>query len=312
MSVGTAPGADRPAIEVSGLVKRFGRFTAVDGLDLDVRPGTVHGFLGPNGAGKSTTIRVLLGLYRANAGHVRVLGHDPGAEPSAVTRRVSYVPGDATLWPSLTGQQVLDALAGLRGRYDVTSERRLVEAFSLDPTKRVRAYSKGNRQKVLLIAAFAARTDLLVLDEPTSGLDPLMEEVFQDCVRDAAAAGRTVLLSSHILSEVEKLCSDVSIIRDGRLVEAGPLADLRHLAATRITAQLAAERVDAVRRSVSAVAAQPVDLEATPNGLVELSVAGSDVPAVLRSLLDHSAREIGCAPATLDDLFLRHYQVTSP
>ncbi|MEU4236006.1 ATP-binding cassette domain-containing protein [Actinoplanes sp. NPDC026619] len=202
-------------IEIDGLVKRFGAFTAVDHLDMRVEPGAVHGFLGPNGAGKSTTIRVLLGLYRATAGRVRVLGLDP----LEATRRISYVPGEVTLWRNLTGQEVLDALAGLRGSRDAAAEKRLAADFALDTRRRVRTYSKGNRQKVALVAAFAAPTDLLVLDEPTSGLDPLMEELFQRCVRDAVSAGRTVLLSSHLLGEVEDLCDSVTIIKDGRLVE---------------------------------------------------------------------------------------------
>src|SRR3954471_9810765 len=193
-------------IDVDGLVKRFGTFTAVDRLDLRVEHGTVHGFLGPNGAGKSTTIRVLLGLYRATAGRVRVLGLDPAGHAAGITQQISYVPGDVTLWPHLTGQEVLDALAGLRGRRDAGAERRLATDFALDTRRPVRTYSKGNRQKVAPVAAFAAPTSLLILDEPTAGLDPLMEEIFRQCVRDAAAAGRTVLLSSHILAEVEELC----------------------------------------------------------------------------------------------------------
>jgi ABC-2 type transport system ATP-binding protein len=299
------------AVELRGMVKRFGRFTAVDGLDLLVRPGSVHGFLGPNGAGKSVTVRVLLGLHRSDAGLVRVLGLDPGHDPAGVTRCVSYVPGDAALWPLLTGQEVLDALAGLRGRYDVAAERRLVDAFALDPRKRVRTYSRGNRQKVLLVAAFAARTDLLVLDEPTSGLDPLMEEVFQRCVRDAAADGRTVLLSSHILSEVERLCTDVTILKDGRLVEAGALADLRHLAASTITGRVHASAADLLREALGAVTGPGTDLTVDAQGAVDVRVAAAEVPAVLRCLLDHRAAEITCAPATLDDLFLRHYKVAA-
>src|SRR6266545_1930903 len=230
-------------IEVDRLVKRFGRFAAVDGLDLVVRSGEVHGFLGPNGAGKSTTIRVLLGLYRATAGRVRVLGLEPAGHAAEVTRRISYVPGEVNLWPNLTGQEVLDALAGLRGACDRAAERRLVDEFALDTRRLVRTYSKGNRQKVILIAAFAARTELLVLDEPTSGLDPLMEELFQRCVREAAAAGRTILLSSHILAEVEDLCESVTIIKDGRLVESGRLADMRHLVASKVTARLSADQM---------------------------------------------------------------------
>jgi ABC-2 type transport system ATP-binding protein len=293
------------AVDVQGLVKRFGRFTAVDRLDLTVASGTVHGFLGPNGAGKTTTIRTLLGLYRANAGEVRVLGLDPARHAAAITRRTSYVPGEVSLWPNLTGGQCLDALAGLRGRRDEPAERRLVAEFALDPHRTVRTLSKGNRQKVLLVAAFAAPTDLLVLDEPTSGLDPLMEEVFRRQVRAAAAAGRTVLLSSHILSEVEQLCEAVTIVRDGRLVESGPLADLRHLAASRVTASLEPGRWPAVRAGLRALG-----LDHAGDALA-LSVPRALVPPVLELLARGGADDITCAPASLEDLFLRHYEVSA-
>ena len=206
-------GADsEPPVHVRGLVKRFGHFRALDHLDLEVESGSVHGFLGPNGAGKSTTIRVLLGLYRPDEGSVSVLGREPWRDAALINRQVSYVPGDVALWPALTGGQVLDALAGLRGSRDADREAELIERFDLDPTKRVRTYSKGNRQKVALVAALAAPTRLLVLDEPTSGLDPLMERVFTEEVARAAGEGRTVLLSSHILAEVQRLCSAVTII----------------------------------------------------------------------------------------------------
>ena len=203
------PGGE-PPVRVCGLVKHFGRFRALDGLDLTVEAGSVHGFLGPNGAGKSTTIRVLLGLYRPDGGSVSVLGCEPWRQAALINRQVSYVPGDVALWPALTGGQVLDALAGLRGSRDAEREAELIERFDLDPSKRVRTYSKGNRQKVALVAALAAPTSLLVLDEPTSGLDPLMERVFTEEVARAAAEGRTVLLSSHILAEVQRLCSAVT------------------------------------------------------------------------------------------------------
>lgn len=296
------------AIEVEGLVKRFGGLAAVDGLDLSVRTGEVHGFLGSNGAGKSTTVRVLLGLYRATAGRVRVFGLDPAEHAAEVTRRISYVPGEVSLWPNLTGQEVLDALAGLRGTRDLAAERRLADAFALDPRKLVRTYSKGNRQKVVLVAAFAARTDLLVLDEPTSGLDPLMEELFQSCVREAAAAGRTVLLSSHILAEVEELCESVTIIKDGRLVESGRLADMRHLAASAVTARLSDEQAAAVAERL-----RPLGL-AGPGPVgpdLRLSVPRGQIPAVLGLLAEVEARDITCTPAKLEDLFLRHYQVAA-
>jgi polyether ionophore transport system ATP-binding protein len=280
-------------IDIDGLVKRFGSFAAVDGLDLHVAPGTVHGFLGPNGAGKSTTIRVLLGLYRPTAGRVRVLGLDP----RAATNRISYVPGEVNLWPSLTGQEVLDALAGLRGTRDAAAEQRLAASFAVDLKRRVRTYSKGNRQKVALVAAFAAPTDLLVLDEPTSGLDPLMEELFQRCVRDAAAAGRTVLLSSHVLSEVEEVCDAVTIIKDGRLVETGLLSDMRHLAASTITARAGDFSLP------GAVAG--------PDGTLRVSVPRADVPGVLGDLVAAGAQDITCTPARLEDLFMRHYEVAA-
>lgn len=294
------------AIDVVGLVKRFGTFAAVDGLDLAVGRGEVHGFLGPNGAGKSTTIRVLLGLYRATAGRVRVLGLDPAGHAADVTRRISYVPGEVNLWPNLSGQEVLDALAGLRGTRDLAAERRLVSEFALDTRRLVRTYSKGNRQKVILVAAFAAPTELLVLDEPTSGLDPLMEEIFQGCVRKAAAAGRTVLLSSHILAEAEQLCESVTIIKDGKLVESGRLADMRHLAASEVTARLSDDQVIAVKEGLAQAGLPDQD---PVEGDLHLSVLRRQVPAVLGLLAGIAAQDITCTPARLEDLFLRHYKV---
>src|SRR6266498_859110 len=224
------------AISVTGLVKTFGPTRALDGLDLLVQTGDVHGFLGPNGAGKTTTLRVLLGLLRADAGTVRLLGGDPWREAVALHRRLAYVPGDVTLWPSLSGGEVIDLLGRLRGGLDPKRRASLLEKFELDPTKKGRAYSKGNRQKVALIAALASDVELLLLDEPTSGLDPLMEAVFRDCITDERQSGRTVLLSSHILAEVEALCDRVSIIRKGQTVETGTHAELRHLTRTSISA----------------------------------------------------------------------------
>jgi len=226
-----------PVISVRGLVKTFGSFRALDELDLDVAQGDVHGFLGPNGAGKSTTIRSLLGLLRTDAGEARVFGLDPWRDAVEIHRRLAYVPGDVALWPNLSGGETIDMLLRMRGA-DPTSSRReeLLDRFDLDPTKKGRAYSKGNRQKVALVAAFASDTDLLVLDEPTSGLDPLMEQVFNECVAEHTARGATVLLSSHILSEVERLASRVTIIRAGRAVETGTLEEMRHLHRNRIAA----------------------------------------------------------------------------
>src|SRR3954452_13234725 len=227
------------AIRASGVRKTFGATVALDGLDLTVGQGEVHGFLGPNGAGKSTTIRVLLGLLRRDGGEVRLFGGDPWARAAELHRRLAYVPGDVNLWPNLTGGEVVDLLGRLRGGIDESRRTELVEAFELDPTKKGRAYSKGTRQKVALVAALASDVDLLVLDEPTSGLDPLMEAVFRRYVEDFRGRGHTVLLSSHILAEVEELCDRVSIIRTGRVVESGTLAELRHLTRTSIRAELA-------------------------------------------------------------------------
>ncbi|MFJ3663258.1 ATP-binding cassette domain-containing protein [Streptomyces sp. NPDC090119] len=288
------------AITVSGLHKSFGRTHALDGLDLAVETGEVHGFLGPNGAGKSTTIRVLLGLLRADSGAAQLLGHDPRTDAVEIHRRIAYVPGDVTLWRGLSGGEVIDLYGRLRGGLDARRRAELTARFELDPTKKGHTYSKGNRQKVALVAAFASDVDLLILDEPTSGLDPLMEEVFQRCVREERDRGRTVLLSSHILSEVESLCDRVSIVRQGRTVESGSLAELRHL----------------TRTSVSAEVSSGVDLAGLA-GVHDLEVRGSRVrlqvdtaalDSVLRVLSAAGVRSLTCTPPTLEELFLRHYE----
>ncbi|WP_026429645.1 ABC transporter ATP-binding protein [Schaalia georgiae] len=292
-------------IEAEGLIKSFGRAKALDGLDLGVGKGQIHGFLGPNGAGKSTTIRVLLGMYRTDGGRARVLGMDPAREASAINRRLAYVPGSVSLWPSLTGGQVLDTLAGLRGSRDRAREEELTERFDLDPTKRVRAYSKGNAQKVALVAALSAPVDLLILDEPTSGLDPLMERVFTDVVREAAVGGATVLLSSHILAEVQDLCSHVTIIKDGRTVESGDLSHLRSLAETAI--RIGVGEADARRpRLVEALAGLGAPVRPTGTR-VETRVPSSLVPAVLGVVADLGADDVQVEPASLEDLFMSHY-----
>ncbi|WP_037732895.1 ABC transporter ATP-binding protein [Streptomyces megasporus] len=289
------------AISVSGLVKTFGRTRALDGLDLKVETGEVHGFLGPNGAGKSTTIRVLLGLLRPDGGTARLLGGDPWRDAVELHRRLAYVPGDVTLWRNLSGGEVIDLYGRLRGGLDRRRRDDLLERFELDPTKKGRTYSKGNRQKVALVAALASDVELLILDEPTSGLDPLMEGVFRDCVAEERERGRTVLLSSHILSEVEALCDRVSIIRKGVTVESGSLADLRHLTRTSISAELAGE---------------PGELADLP-GVHDLSVQGRRVrlqvdtdklDGVLRRLGEAGVRSLTSTPPTLEELFLRHYQ----
>jgi ABC-2 type transport system ATP-binding protein len=288
------------AIDVTGLRKSFGRTNALDGLDLAVASGEVHGFLGPNGSGKTTTIRVLLGLIRADGGTARLLGGDPWREATTLHRRLAYVPGDVTLWPNLTGGEVIDLLGRLRGGLDAKRRSVLLERFELDPTKKSRAYSKGNRQKVALVAALASGADLLILDEPTSGLDPLMEAAFRACVEDERRSGRTVLLSSHILSEVEALCDRVTIIRAGRTVESGALADLRHLTRTSIQAELAQP---------------PAGLAGLP-GVHDLDVAGTRVRCqvdnaalndVLSRLTGAGVRSLVSQPPTLEELFLRQY-----
>ncbi|MGW7415924.1 ABC transporter ATP-binding protein [Streptomyces sp. NPDC054863] len=289
------------AISVAGLHKSFGRTHALDGLDLEVRAGEVHGFLGPNGSGKSTTIRVLLGLLRADSGAAQLLGGDPWQHAVALHRRIAYVPGDVTLWRNLSGGEVIDLYGKLRGGLDPARRAELVARFELDPTKKGRTYSKGNRQKVALVAAFAARdVDLLILDEPTSGLDPLMESVFQRCVAEAREDGRTVLLSSHILSEVETLCDRVSIIRQGRTVETGSLTELRHLTRTSITAELAS----APNGVTSLPGVHDVDVQ---GNRIRLQVDTDKLDAVLGSLTASGVRSLTSTPPTLEELFLRHY-----
>jgi ABC-2 type transport system ATP-binding protein len=288
-------------ISISGLVKSFGRTRALDGLDLQVSPGEVHGFLGPNGAGKSTTIRVLLGLLRPDAGTATLLGGDPWADATALHRRLAYVPGDVTLWPNLSGGEVIDLLGRMRGGLDPKRRATLLERFDLDPRKKGRTYSKGNRQKVALVAALASDVELLLLDEPTSGLDPLMEEVFRECITEERQRGRTVLLSSHILAEVEALCDRVSIIRLGRTVETGTLADLRHLTRTSLTAELAAPASGL--DTLPGVHSLEVD-----GTRVRCEVDTAQLDGVLRAFTAVGVRSLVSQPPTLEELFLRHYE----
>ncbi len=288
------------AIAISGLCKAFGRVRALDGLDLTVEAGEVHGFLGPNGAGKTTTLKILLGLLRADSGEVRLLGGDPWLDTAQLHRRLAYVPGDVSLWPNLTGGEVIDLLGRLRGGLVPSRRAALIERFSFDPTVKCRGYSTGNRQKVALIAALASDAELLLLDEPTLGLDPLMEGQFRECVADERARGRTVLLSSHILSEVEALCDRVTIIRHGRTAETGTLAGLRHLTRTSIVAELVAPAPDLAR--VPGVH----DLEVTGNR-VSLQADTSTLDTVLKVLVESGVRTLRSTPPTLEELFLRHY-----
>jgi ABC-2 type transport system ATP-binding protein len=287
-------------ISTSGLTKNFGSTRALDGLDLSVKAGEVYGFLGPNGSGKTTTIRVLLGLLRADSGDVELLGKDPWRDAVELHRRLAYVPGDVSLWPNLTGGEVIDLFGRLRGDYNRRRRDELLERFQLDPTKKTGSYSKGNRQKVALVAALASDAELLLLDEPTSGLDPLMEAVFQDCIREVKAQKRTVLLSSHILAEVEALCDRLSIVRLGRTVETGTLDELRHL----------------TRTSINAETVKPAQGLADLEGIHDLEVDGAHVrfevdtdyldPAV-RRLGELGVRSLVSHPPSLEELFLRHY-----
>ncbi len=295
--------ASNAPISVEGLRKSFGRTVALDGLDLEVEQGRVHGFLGPNGAGKTTTIRILLGLIAADGGTARLLGGDPWADRVSLHRRLAYVPGEVNLWPTLTGGEVIDLLGRLRGGNDHRRRADLLERFDLDPTRKIRSYSKGNRQKVSLISALASDVELLLLDEPTSGLDPLMAEAFRSCIEEERQAGRTVLLSSHTLAEVEALCDRVTIIRNGRVVESGALTELRHLTRTSVRAELTAP---------------PRGLDELP-GVHDLVVEGTSVRChvdatalgrVLERLGDAGIVSLISQPPTLEELFLGLYADT--
>ena len=291
-------------IEVRNLHKHFGRTRALDGLDLNVGEGEVHGFLGPNGSGKSTTIRILLGSLRATSGTATVFGRDPWSDAVDLHRDLAYVPGDVTLWPSLTGGETVDLLGRMRGGLDTARRADLIARFELDPTKKARAYSKGNRQKVALVSAFSSHARLLLLDEPTSGLDPLKEEVFRECIAEARGRGATVLLSSHILSEVEALCERVTIIRAGATVESGSLAGMRHLRRTSITAELLGDPGDLDR--LPGVA--DVHLDGTT---LRCQVDADNLGALIRILGDTGVRSLVSTPPTLEELFLQHYRTES-
>jgi ABC-2 type transport system ATP-binding protein len=290
-------------ISMTGVVKRFGSTTALDGLDLTVEEGEVLGFLGPNGAGKTTTLRVLLGLLRIESGDVSVLGMDPWHDAVALHRRLAYVPGDVSLWPNLTGGEVIDLLGRLRGGMNQQRRADLIEMFDLDPTKKARAYSKGNRQKVALISALASDVELLLLDEPTAGLDPLMESMFRGVINDWRGDGRSVLLSSHILSEAEALSDRLSIIRDGRVVETGTLAQLRHLLRTSVTAVL--------RSAPDDVAAIPGVHDVVVDGMTVTCQSDPEaLDGLLRALTAAGVESLTTAPPSLEQVFLQHYGKT--
>jgi len=295
-------------VDAVGLVKSFGTVRALDGLDLQVRAGEVHGFLGPNGAGKTTTLRTLLGLLRLDAGSAWLLGGDPWRDAVALHRRLAYVPGEVVLWPSLSGGETIDLLARIRGGYRPNRRAELLERFDLDPSTKVSTYSKGNRQKVLLVAALACDVELYLFDEPTDGLDPLMAEVFRECVDELTAAGRTVLLSSHLLAEVDATCQRVTIIRAGRTVETGLLTDLRHLGRTTV-------------RATTERTADLGGIEGVHDLAVTASAAGAEVacgvdaaamPAVLSQLSAAGVRTLESRPPTLEEMFLRYYDQSDP
>ncbi len=288
-------------VEVTNLTKKFGSFTALDQINLEVRSGEVFGFIGPNGAGKTTTIRVLLGMLKAGEGEAKIFGKDAWADAVEIHKRTAFVPGEINLWPNLTGGEVIDLFVRLRGSGNKSRRDELIERFSLDPAKKCRTYSKGNRQKVALIAAFSSDADLYILDEPTSGLDPLMEQVFQEYVREAKAAGKSVLLSSHILSEVEKLCDRVGIIREGKMIETGSLDELRHLTRTQILLQ--------TKQPVTGLEnmAGIHEIQDTENGLL-FQVDTEKIDPVMRHLSSFGIVKLESAPPTLEELFMHHYE----
>lgn len=288
-------------LEINHLRKQFGRFTALSGVNLEVKKGEVYGFIGPNGAGKSTTIRILLGILKATSGEAKIFGMDAWQDAVEIHKRIAYVPGDVNLWPNLTGGEVIDLFIKLRGTNDKSRRAALIKKFDLDPTKKCRTYSKGNRQKVALIAAFSSDADLYILDEPTSGLDPLMERVFQECVLDAKKEGKSVLLSSHILSEVEKLCDKVAIIREGQIIETGTLTELRHLTRTilHVETKLPMDSLGDVKGVH--------DIEKKDRNY-SLHVDSENLDGVMKFMSQYGIVKLESAPPTLEDLFMRHYE----
>jgi len=288
-------------LNMNNVTKRFGKFTALDKVNLTLKQGEVHGFIGPNGAGKTTTIRVLLGIYRATEGNATIFGKDVWHEAVDIHRRIAYVPGDVNLWPNLTGGEIIDLLVRLRRSGSKSQRKYYIERFGLDPSKKCRTYSKGNRQKVALVAAFASDADLFIFDEPTSGLDPLMEEVFMDCVNEVKKQGKSVLLSSHILTEVERLCDKVSIIRNGKIIESGTLEQLRHLTRTTVAVR--------TRQPLNELRSSPYihDMK-EENGRVVFSVDSDAINEVIAQVSRCGIISIECSPPSLEEMFMRHYQ----
>lgn len=291
-------------VEVKGLTKRFGKFTAVKNVNLSVNEGEIYGFIGPNGAGKSTTIRVLLGMLKPSEGQVTIFGKDAWKDAVAIHKRVAYVSGDANLWPNLTGGEVIDLFLTMRGKGNENKRDELIQRFKLDPSKKCRTYSKGNRQKIALIAAFASEADLYILDEPTAGLDPLMERIFQECILEVKQQGKTVLLSSHILSEVEKLCDRVAIIREGEIIETGTLSQMRHLTRTKLT-------VETRKAMVGLSELKGVHDAIHTNDGWAFQVDSEEMEKVIEYISQFGVLKLESAPPTLEDLFIRHYKEDS-
>lgn len=288
-------------LKLNNVTKKFGTFTALDGVNLEMIEGEIFGFIGPNGAGKSTTIRVLLGILKATEGEAKIFGKEAWADAVEIHKRIAYVPGDVNLWPNLTGGEVIDLFVKLRGGNNKSRREELIRKFDLDPTKKCSTYSKGNRQKVALVAAFASDADLYILDEPTSGLDPLMEQVFQDCVMDVKSKGKSVLLSSHILSEVEKLCDRVGIIRQGKIIETGTLSALRHLTRTNLLVE--------TKQPVTGLdELNGIDGIEEKDQALSFQVDSEELDNVIRHVSQFGVVKLESAPPTLEDLFMRHYE----
>lgn len=290
-------------IEVSNLTKKYGQFTALQNMNISVDPGEVYGFIGPNGAGKTTTIRVLLGILKATHGSATIFGKDVWKDAVEIHKNIAYVPGDVNLWSNLTGGEVIDLFVRLRKGKNKSRKDELIRRFDLDPTKKCRTYSKGNRQKVALVAAFSSDADLYILDEPTSGLDPLMEKVFQECVLEVKNAGKAVFLSSHILQEVERLCDKVSIIRDGRIIETGTMTELRHLTRTSITVETAHPATELEEKT-------GVHHVRRENNSLTFSVDTKEINSVMAFLTDFGIIKLESSPPTLEELFMSHYENT--
>jgi len=303
VSANVNKGPVKTCVQIYGLKKKFGKFTALDNISFDVREGEVFGCIGPNGAGKTTTIRTMLGILKASAGSVNIFGMDAWRDAVNIHKRIAFVPGDVNLWPNLTGGEVIDLFVSLRGRHSRIRREQLVKRFELDPTKKCRTYSKGNRQKVALIAAFASDVDLYILDEPTSGLDPLMGSLFNECVLEQKKKGKTVFLSSHIMSEVEHLCDRVGIIREGKIVEIGTLSEMRHL--TRVKMEIKTRHPVEGLEQVKGVH----DITKGPNGL-SFQVDNYAISTVVSFLARFGVTKFNSAPPSLEDLFMKYYSKT--